>query len=252
MGGGSKKSKVDPVRETKFDTQGYMTPGGYQQFQNMGYQPTPQTFTQAGKPSWMQGYFAMPEWGMRADDPTQQVTPDMLDPRTAMFAQRDAYNNIGADRAAMAQQQALAQQMMAQNPYGIQGDMNGQWTPNAIQGGMPSGLQPAQLPQMPQQGYAAAPQQPGAGSVDAALARYAGRSSALQAPGGQGPAQVPVQGGKGQGSISQQMAPGLRNVAQQMSGMMQNTSDAGQPQQFVMPTSAPAPSFWASGYNVGA
>jgi hypothetical protein len=86
MGGGkSKEQKVAPVTAPVFNTAG----------QNQGYQPTPQTFTQAGRPQWMQGHFAMPSWGMRADDPTQQVTPAMLDPRTAMFAQRDAYNAIG-------------------------------------------------------------------------------------------------------------------------------------------------------------
>jgi hypothetical protein len=96
MGGGGKKSKQPaPVTAPTIDPWGYQGQNGYQQFQNQGYQPTPQTFTQTGRPSWMQGNFAMPEWGMRADDPTQQVTPDMLDPRTAMFAQRDAYNAIG-------------------------------------------------------------------------------------------------------------------------------------------------------------
>jgi hypothetical protein len=96
MGGGGKKEKQPaPVTAPTIDPWGYQGAGGYQQFQNQGYQPTPQTFTQTGRPSWMQGHFAMPEWGMRADDPTQQVTPDMLDPRTAMFAQRDAYNAIG-------------------------------------------------------------------------------------------------------------------------------------------------------------
>jgi hypothetical protein len=222
MGGGSKKSKSLPaVKETTFDTQGYTNPAGqYQQFQNMGYQPTPQTFTQAGKPSWMQGHFAMPEWGMRADDPTQQVTPDMLDPRTAMFAQRDAYAAIPAAREAQAQQQALAQQMMAQNPYGIQGDMNGQWTPNAIQGGMPSGLQPAQLPQ---QGYPAAPQQPQGGSVADALARYQGMSSALPAAATQAQpiVQVPTRAGKGAGgfpmSIAQAMSPTAAGFGSQSS-----------------------------------
>jgi hypothetical protein len=176
----------------------------------MGYQPTPQTFTQQGKPAWMQGHFAMDNWGMRADDPTQRVTPDMLDPRTAMFAQRDAYNNIESDRAAMAQQQALAQQMMAQNPYGIQGDLNGQWTPNAIQGGMP--------PQMPQQAYPAAPQQPGAGSVDAALAKYAGQSSALPAASGAAGAgypggfpALPAGGGKGMG-IARGLSTGMQST----------------------------------------
>jgi hypothetical protein len=95
MGGGkSKEKKVAPVTAPVFDTQGFQGPGGYQQFRNQGYQPTPQTFTQAGRPSWMQGHFAMPSWGMRADDPTKQVTPAMLDPRTAMFAQRDAYNGV--------------------------------------------------------------------------------------------------------------------------------------------------------------
>jgi hypothetical protein len=95
MGGGKKKEepKVAPVTAPVFNTVG----------QNQGYQPTPQTFTQTGRPSWMQGHFAMPSWGMRADDPTRQVTPAMLDPRTAMFAQRDAYNAIGNPSA----QQAL-------------------------------------------------------------------------------------------------------------------------------------------------
>ena len=94
-GGGKKEKQPAPVTAPTIDPWGYQGAGGYQQFQNQGYQPTPQTFTQTGRPSWMQGHFAMPEWGMRADDPTQQVTPDMLDPRTAMFAQRDAYNAIG-------------------------------------------------------------------------------------------------------------------------------------------------------------
>ena len=94
-GGGKKEKQPAPVTAPTIDPWGYQGEGGYQSFRNQGYQPTPQTFTQTGRPSWMQGHFAMPEWGMRADDPTQQVTPDMLDPRTAMFAQRDAYNAIG-------------------------------------------------------------------------------------------------------------------------------------------------------------
>jgi len=214
MGGGKKKEeKLPEVKATAFDTQGFQGPNGYQAYQNMGYQPTPQTFTQAGRPSWMQGHFAMPEWGMRADDPTQQVTPDMLDPRTAMFAQQDAYNAIPQAQAQQAQQAAFA----AQNPYGIQGDINGQWTPNAIQGGLPmgNGMQPAQ---MPQQGYPAAPQQPGAGSVADALARYSGRSSALapQAQPGQPMTQIPTQAGKVRGGIPMQIA---RGMASDMRGM---------------------------------
>lgn len=112
MGGGKSKSeKVAPVVAPTIDPWGYQGSNGYQQFQNQGYQPTPQTFTQAGRPQWMQGYFAMPEWGMRADDPTQRVTPAMLDPRTAMFAQRDAYNALGnpdAQQAHGSVQDALA------------------------------------------------------------------------------------------------------------------------------------------------
>lgn len=189
MGGGSKKSSnPPPVTATTIDPWGEQTLDGYKQFQNQGYQPTPQTFSQAGKPNWMQGHFAMPSWGMRADDPTQQVTPDMLDPRTAMFAQQDAYNAIPQAQQARQSQMQQAMQMAAQNPYGIQGDPSGAWTPNAIQGGpqgmppwmaqggappMGNGLQPAQLPQMQQM-------QPQGGSVQDALARYAGRSSMLQ------------------------------------------------------------------------
>lgn len=113
MGGSSKKSdKVAPVVAPTIDPFGYQGTGGYQQFQNQGYQPTPQTFTQAGRPAWMQGHFAMPEWGMRADAPNQQVTPDMLDPRTAMFAQRDAYNALMTGDPRMSSgsvQDALAQ-----------------------------------------------------------------------------------------------------------------------------------------------
>jgi hypothetical protein len=128
MGGGKSKSeKVAPVVAPTIDPWGYQGSNGYQQYQNQGYQPTPQTFTQAGKPSWMQGHFAMPEWGMRADDPTQQVTPAMLDPRTAMFAQRDAYNAIGNPAAQQALgngsvQEAIAryagQSSMMQGPRG--------------------------------------------------------------------------------------------------------------------------------------
>jgi len=172
MGGGKKSSNnPPPVTAASIDPWGQQTADGYKQFQNQGYQPTPQTFTQAGKPSWMNGYFAMPTWGMRADDPTQQVTPDMLDPRTAMFAQQDAYNAIPQAQQSQQAQMQKAMQVMAQNPYGVQGNLSGAWTPNAIQGGPPigNGLQPAQLPQM-QQG----------GSVQDALSRYAGRSSMLQ------------------------------------------------------------------------
>lgn len=140
MGGGGKKKeeKVAPATAPVFDTRGFQGPGGYQQFQNQGYQPTPQTFTQAGRPSWMQGHFAMPSWGMRADDPTQQVTPAMLDPRTAMFAQRDAYNAIGNQQAQQALGDGSVQDALAR--YAGQSSMMQPQAPAAPQG-FPMGSQ---------------------------------------------------------------------------------------------------------------
>lgn len=62
-GGGSKQSYVPqqqqpvyrPVEAPEIPTTGY---GG------MGYYSVPNPFVQGSKPSWMQGYFDMPSWGL--------------------------------------------------------------------------------------------------------------------------------------------------------------------------------------------
>ncbi len=62
---------MQPVPQVDLQTSGY---GG------MGYTPVLQTFTPAGRPSWMQGDFAAPWWGMSAANPQQRLTQADLQP----------------------------------------------------------------------------------------------------------------------------------------------------------------------------
>lgn len=73
MGSSGSKSSKSKVKATQFDTD----PSHYV---NTGYNATPNPFTAQGRPSWMQGNFAMDSWGKSAADPRISLTQDMLSP----------------------------------------------------------------------------------------------------------------------------------------------------------------------------
>jgi hypothetical protein len=63
-----------PVEAAKFNTDP-------SQWQNIGYQQSMSPYTAQGRPSWMQGHFSNPSWGMSAADPRVALTQEMLGPQ---------------------------------------------------------------------------------------------------------------------------------------------------------------------------
>jgi hypothetical protein len=121
---GSKKSKMPKIAATQFDT----NPESYQ---NIGYTQTMNPFTAQGKPSWMQGHFAMDSWGKSAADPRISLTQDMLSPY-GMPIHDQAVRDMGQYDQQMAQ--------FNRNPQAMAQPQMPEWMQ---QGGQPMGLDQA-------------------------------------------------------------------------------------------------------------
>jgi hypothetical protein len=66
-----------------YGSSGFTPPGNQGQLQTTGWEgmgptPVPNPFTQQGQPSWAQGAFAAPWWGMSAANPAQPLTEQDL------------------------------------------------------------------------------------------------------------------------------------------------------------------------------
>lgn len=115
MGSGGKK-KQDPVPQQVTAPVFSNTLGT----SGIGYGWTPNTYTEQGRPQWMQGYFADPSWGRAAADPTVQLTHEMLGPKGINATNQAIYDNA---------------------PEGLRGNIQ----PVQQQGGMPAGAIPPSM-----------------------------------------------------------------------------------------------------------
>lgn len=124
MGSGGKSKKEPPIPAAvapTFDLNALGSSG-------IGYGWTPNTYTQQGKPAWMQGYFDDPSWGRAAADPSVQLTHEMLGPQGINATNQAIYNN--APEALRGNIQPVPQQPQA---------------PQAQQGGIPFGAVPPSM-----------------------------------------------------------------------------------------------------------
>jgi hypothetical protein len=164
MGGGG-KSKNSAVKAPVFDTD----PSHYR---NSGYNQTMNPFTAQGKPSWMQGNFAMDTWGKSAADPRISLTQDMLSPY-GMPIHDEAVKQMG--QYDQQQAQGLSPQMPS-------------WMGQV--GGQPMSLEQVMMsraPQQPQIGYGNAMKTGKAGGLPMDVARAMG-SQLSPTPSQAGPA----------------------------------------------------------------